>query len=1076
MKKLSFWKKPAGYLYGFLAAALLCLSGSVTVLASEEVGAGELSAEGILQEGGLLTEEANPSARSLRMVGQSEFERVLEEAVENFQTLIPVRDYQMTIAEMTAVMQTFLNEHPQYFYLKGGWQYKYSGNLVTQITLTYTADAESVKQMRVEYDAKVDAFLSQVDPNWSDLEKAMFANDYLAVNCEYDTSYKNHSAYDALVRGVAVCQGYALAYTELLRQMGVPCEMVTSNQLNHAWNLVKIGDHWYHVDVTWNDPLRDMYNRARHVYLLKSTSWFKSPSGSNVSPHNASDFIYSGSLGEAQASDRTFDSCLWNRVDSPFYYDNGFWYGNQNGTFSKYTANNSGIQKVAEVTRVTERWYVWGSKTQAYSENYSGCSIFDGSLYYATPQQIYSLDLSEDGAEPVVAFELSALEKTQGYIYEFRITRDGKLQYGIAREPDTKTPVYKESSIHTHTFGAWTQSVASTCSAEGEEIRSCQVCSQKQKRTLPRSDHTPGAAATCIKPRTCTVCQAVIEPAIGHTPEANVSCMQPRKCVICGERLSAAAGHTPGAEATCQEPQRCIVCGEILAEKGAHTPGKAATCTTPQECTICHAVLKEAAGHTPQANVPCTQPRKCTVCQTMLAAAAGHTPGAAATCKEPQRCTVCDQILMDIRPHTPGAAATCQEPQRCTVCDAILQEAKPHTPGKEATCAAPQECTVCHTILKEAKPHTPGGAAMCTSPQQCTVCGAVLQEARGHTPNANVSCTEPKICTVCKEIVAAAGSHAPGAAATCREPQRCTVCDTVLQGIQPHTAGAAATCTSPQRCTVCNEILAETIAHTAGAAATCTSPQRCVSCKQILAEAKPHTPGGAATCTSPQRCTVCQSVLASAKGHTAPKAVSCTKDQNCTVCHQLIRKASGHRFTETVEKPATFLKTGSQKVVCKTCGKTLKSKTLNKVKCKKGAVHTVGNYRYKIISAKTNGKGTVSFYGLARHVESVKIGDTVTILGAKFKVIKIEDRALKNSTAVSSVTVGKNVQTIGKEAFYGAKELKTITVKSTKLTKVGANALKKSYGKLKIKVPKSKLKKYQKLWKGKGQKKTVKVY
>ena len=212
------------------------------------------------------------------------------------------------------------------------------------------------------------------------------------------------------------------------------------------------------------------------------------------------------------------------------------------------------------------------------------------------------------------------------------------------------------------------------------------------------------------------------------------------------------------------------------------------------------------------------------------------------------------------------------------------------------------------------------------------------------------------------------------------------------------------------------------------------------------------------------------------------KAATCTKEgrrqRACTDCGTANTEpiaATGHLHQKTTTTAATFKKTGKTVVTCQDCNTILKSKTIAKIKCKKGKTYTVGNYKYKIVSAKTNGKGTVSFVGLAKNVKKVTIGDTVKILGVKFKIVQIGDKALKNQTSVTSVTIGKNVTSIGKEAFYGTKKLKTITIKSTRITKVGSNAFKKVYSKAKIKVPKTKLKKYKTLMKSKGQKSTVKI-
>jgi hypothetical protein len=59
--------------------------------------------------------------------------------------------------------------------------------------------------------------------------------------------------------------------------------------------------------------------------------------------------------------------------------------------------------------------------------------------------------------------------------------------------------------------------------------------------------------------------------------------------------------------------------------------------------------------------------------------------------------------------------------------------------------------------------------------------------------------------------------------------------------------------------------------------------------------------------------------------------------------------------------------------------------------------------------------------------------------------------------------------------FAGDSKLKSITIQSEKLKKVGSGTLKGINKKAKIKVPSAKLKDYKKLLKGKGQGNKVKI-
>lgn len=140
---------------------------------------------------------------------------------------------------------------------------------------------------------------------------------------------------------------------------------------------------------------------------------------------------------------------------------------------------------------------------------------------------------------------------------------------------------------------------------------------------------------------------------------------------------------------------------------------------------------------------------------------------------------------------------------------------------------------------------------------------------------------------------------------------------------------------------------------------------------------------------------------------------------------------------------------------------------------KKGVRYIYGDMSYKVTSVKNR---TVTCEGrFLSNKKKLTIPNTIKLYGKTYKVTGIAKQAFKDDDLLTQITIGKNVSTIGKEAFKNCKKLKTITIKSTKLKSVGKNALKNIHKKAKIKVPKSKLSKYKKLFKSKGQKKTVKI-
>ncbi|WPX08904.1 S-layer homology domain-containing protein [Anaerocellum danielii] len=106
-----------------------------------------------------------------------------------------------------------------------------------------------------------------IDQTYNDYDKVLALHDYLVLNTRYDMeSYLNqsgpfdiHTAYGALINGLAVCDGYAKAMYVLLNTTGIETIVVygqagdVASKIGHAWNMVKLDGDWYHLDATWDD-------------------------------------------------------------------------------------------------------------------------------------------------------------------------------------------------------------------------------------------------------------------------------------------------------------------------------------------------------------------------------------------------------------------------------------------------------------------------------------------------------------------------------------------------------------------------------------------------------------------------------------------------------------------------------------------------------------------------------------------------------------------------------------------------------------------------------------------------------
>ena len=112
---------------------------------------------------------------------------------------------------------------------------------------------------------------------------------------------------------------------------------------------------------------------------------------------------------------------------------------------------------------------------------------------------------------------------------------------------------------------------------------------------------------------------------------------------------------------------------------------------------------------------------------------------------------------------------------------------------------------------------------------------------------------------------------------------------------------------------------------------------------------------------------------------------------------------------------------------------------------------------------KIKGKNATLIKGAKK--SKVVIPATVKFNGKKYKVTAIGGSAFKSNKKLKSVTIGKNIKSIGKKAFYKASKLSRVMIKSKllKSSKVGRYAFKGVSKKVVFKVPAAKRKAYTKI-------------
>lgn len=443
-------------IYGFEKSLDL----SITERADNSFESEKVSGESVLQQGGLLDQneagiwnknfqeeyptcDNNDISKLVLKSSSSTLEKVEKELMNGWDDLtvkIDLSKYKITKNELRSVYHGILNNEPRFFYVYGGYVVYSYGDIVDSVEVTYNYSNSQIKTMKKEYEAAVNEALKGARSDWSDVEKVLYVNDYLCKNCKYDSTLKKYTAYDVLVKEVAVCQGYALAFKELAGRLGVECRYVSSEKLNHAWNVVKVGGKYYHIDSTWNDPVFDKIGRVRHLYFLKSSSFFKSNQGGHV----ASDYVYEGGLKEQEVNDKTYDNYFWNKVDAGFVYSKGSWYGFDGGdTISKLNITSNKVTLKKAVVSIKDVWTTQGGGY--YKDRFVCLEAVNSNLYYSTPQAVKSINVTNNKIENV--YSLTSSQKKSGCIYGMNINKKGELRYLLASDYNSTGTIKKVEGI-----------------------------------------------------------------------------------------------------------------------------------------------------------------------------------------------------------------------------------------------------------------------------------------------------------------------------------------------------------------------------------------------------------------------------------------------------------------------------------------------------------------------------------------------------------------------------------------------------------------------------------------------------
>lgn len=124
-------------------------------------------------------------------------------------------------------------------------------------------------QMRKEFTAVEQEWLSRLPgEDASEYDRVYELAMLMCEEITYAETEFGNTPYN-IVKGELFCEGYAYTFAYFARKIGIEAIVVTGtyNDIGHGWNMVRIGDNWYHIDVTWMDNESSMPDM---IHFLRS--------------------------------------------------------------------------------------------------------------------------------------------------------------------------------------------------------------------------------------------------------------------------------------------------------------------------------------------------------------------------------------------------------------------------------------------------------------------------------------------------------------------------------------------------------------------------------------------------------------------------------------------------------------------------------------------------------------------------------------------------------------------------------------------------------------------------------------
>ena len=200
-------------------------------------------------------------------------ESAIDNGIDGLNTVIDISKYNVTTDEAMDIYLDMVDSNPNYFFVSNSVECTYMADTgyAKELVVSYIGDSDSIEAQKESFEKAANEALASVDPSMTTVEKLTAVHDYFINNYSYDFSHTSYTAYDLFVNKTGTCNAFSLGFKYACEKLGVPCEIVASDAMNHAWNVVSVDGAQLHVDLAWDDNLTDDLGAVSYDNFLKTS-------------------------------------------------------------------------------------------------------------------------------------------------------------------------------------------------------------------------------------------------------------------------------------------------------------------------------------------------------------------------------------------------------------------------------------------------------------------------------------------------------------------------------------------------------------------------------------------------------------------------------------------------------------------------------------------------------------------------------------------------------------------------------------------------------------------------------------